>query len=89
MAVQWLYRRCGRVHGPLSLDDLKAAVFLGFLGPRDLVRDAATEQWVEARSVAGLEPEFGCGSTDGVGDPADKRALDSCSTEEAPSPDRS
>jgi len=32
------------VYGPLGLDDLKAAAFLGFPGPTDLVRDVTQEQ---------------------------------------------
>lgn len=54
MTRQWLYQRYGAIHGPLSIEDLRAAAFLGFLQPGDLVRDTKTDRWVEARSLKSL-----------------------------------
>lgn len=55
---RWVYRRCGEVHGPLDITDLRAAAFLGFLKPNDLVRDIASNTWVAAGSIALLGTAF-------------------------------
>jgi hypothetical protein len=53
----WFYVHQGEVHGPVSSIDLRAAAYLGFLGPNDLVRRADLEKWVAACSVRGLFKE--------------------------------
>lgn len=70
MVHQWVYRRCSSVHGPLTLQELRAAAYLGFLRPDDLVRDMATEHWVAARSIEPLRTAFSYGqATPGVVSP--------------------
>jgi hypothetical protein len=57
MASQWLYRHDDRVHGPVSLHDLEAAMRLGFVRPADLVSRHERHCWrplldhAELRSV--------------------------------------
>lgn len=50
----WFYRRGGRVHGPVSLADLRAARLLGFVDAADVVRRRHSATW----EVAGLVPEL-------------------------------
>ena len=57
---RWFYRRCGEVYGPLNVTDLRAAAFLGFLKPDDLVRDVASDTWIAAGSIAQLGAAFPC-----------------------------
>jgi hypothetical protein len=45
MASQWLYRHANRVHGPVTLRDLEAAVLLGFVWPDDLVSRHQRHCW--------------------------------------------
>ena len=45
---EWFYRHDGRVYGPVSLDDLRTALSLGFLRPTDLVRERIVGDWVGA-----------------------------------------
>ena len=45
---EWFYRHDGRVYGPVSLQDLQAALALGFLRPTDLVRERIVGDWVGA-----------------------------------------
>lgn len=58
MVQRWVYRRCSSRHGPLSLEELRAAAFLGFLQPDDLVRATGTEHWVPAWSIEPLLSAF-------------------------------
>lgn len=55
---RWTYRASGIAFGPHSTDDLRAAAFLGFLLPTDLVGDMTTGQWVEAGEVTILSDVF-------------------------------
>ena len=55
---RWTYRASGMAFGPHSTDDLRAAAFLGFLLPNDLVGDIETRQWVEAGEVSILSDVF-------------------------------
>jgi len=48
MIEAWYYQRDGRVHGPLSLNELRAAVRLRFIGPSDLVRHVVIRGWAFA-----------------------------------------
>jgi len=48
MSSDWFYRHEGRVYGPVSLQDLRAALVLGFLRPDDLVRERIMSDWVGA-----------------------------------------
>jgi hypothetical protein len=53
--VHWLYRHAGRVHGPVSLADLRAAYALGFVEPQDMVcRAVRHERWAPACTVPEL-----------------------------------
>lgn len=73
MSRRWFYRRCGRVHGPLSLEDMRTAAFLGFIRPTDLVRHGLAAQWTEAGAIPLLVTEFLRRST---GTPSAPRATD-------------
>jgi len=42
---QWLYRHDDRVHGPVSIQDLEAAVRLGFVRFDDLVSRHERHDW--------------------------------------------
>lgn len=55
---RWVYQRCGEAHGPLDITDLRAAAFLGFLKPDDLVRDIASDTWIAAASMAQIGTAF-------------------------------
>lgn len=74
---RWLYRRCGRLQGPLTFEDLRAAAYLGFLKPDDLVRDPRTETWVEARTLPALQEVLRAGPdslrSDGSAESIDSR----------------
>ena len=48
---EWFYRHDGRVYGPVSLDDLRTALALGFLRPTDLVRERIVGDWVGAGTL--------------------------------------
>jgi hypothetical protein len=56
MESVWYYARGGAQTGPVSFDDLKAAVAAGKLGAEDLVWKEGTADWIPARAVAGLFP---------------------------------
>ena len=45
---EWFYRQGGVVYGPVSLEDLKAALALGFVRPIDLVRERIVGDWTRA-----------------------------------------
>jgi len=49
---EWFYRRNGRVYGPVSLVDLRAAMAIGFITPSDLVRERLTCDWKRAIEIA-------------------------------------
>jgi len=57
-SATWFYRRNGISHGPVSLADLRATVILGFLGPRDLVRQAGSAQWRPAAHVTAVTEQL-------------------------------
>ena len=44
----WFYRHEGRIHGPVSATDLRAALALKFVGPTDLVRRTKWSDWAPA-----------------------------------------
>lgn len=48
---EWFYRHDGRVYGPVSLEDLRAALALGFVRPHDLVRERVVGDWVAASTM--------------------------------------
>lgn len=54
MVDEWFYKRHGRVHGPVSLHDLRVAIWLGFALPTDLVRHRITVDWAAAETFAEL-----------------------------------
>jgi prepilin-type N-terminal cleavage/methylation domain-containing protein/prepilin-type processing-associated H-X9-DG protein len=54
MADMWFYRHEGRGHGPVSADDLRAAIALRFASPSDLVRRLQFSEWIPAALVPEL-----------------------------------
>jgi prepilin-type N-terminal cleavage/methylation domain-containing protein/prepilin-type processing-associated H-X9-DG protein len=54
MTDEWFYKHGGRVHGPVSLHDLRVAMWLGFALPTDLVRHRVTAGWAAAKTFAEL-----------------------------------
>lgn len=59
MTDEWFYQHCGRVHGPVSLRDLRIAISFGFALPTDLVRHRIIHGWAAAETFAelrGTEP---------------------------------
>lgn len=54
MTDEWFYKCNGRVHGPVSLHDLRVAIWLGFALPSDLVRHRITADWAQAKTFAEL-----------------------------------
>jgi prepilin-type N-terminal cleavage/methylation domain-containing protein len=54
MTDEWFYQHRGRVNGPVSLQDLRVAIWLGFALPTDLVRRRVTADWAEAETFAEL-----------------------------------
>jgi prepilin-type N-terminal cleavage/methylation domain-containing protein/prepilin-type processing-associated H-X9-DG protein len=54
MADMWFYRHEGRIHGPVSGDDLRAAIALRFATPSDLVRRTQISEWTPAALVPEL-----------------------------------
>ena len=54
MESVWYYARDGAQTGPVSFDDLKAAVGAGQIRPDDLVWREGTPDWVPAKAVPGL-----------------------------------
>jgi len=62
MTDEWFYKHGGRVHGPVSLRDLRAVIQLGFALPTDLVRHRVTAGWAAAETFSELrEPPPGEG----------------------------
>ena len=59
MADMWFYRHAGRVHGPVSAADLRAAIALRFAAPADLVRRAQLSEWTPAVLVPELATREG------------------------------
>ena len=59
MADEWFYQHGGQVHGPVSLHDLRVAMWLGFALPTDLVRHRVTNDWAAAETFLELrEPLY-------------------------------
>jgi hypothetical protein len=54
----------------MTLADLRAAAYLGFLKPDDLVRDPSTETWVEAATLVPLRSVFPGGGSHPPSDPS-------------------
>ena len=54
MGVDWFYRHEGRVYGPLSLNDLQAALLLGFVSPSDFVCRREINGWNKAEDLPEL-----------------------------------
>lgn len=50
----WIYVQRGETYGPVNAADLRAAAYLGFLGPQDLVRRSDRNEWTQARSITFL-----------------------------------
>jgi prepilin-type N-terminal cleavage/methylation domain-containing protein/prepilin-type processing-associated H-X9-DG protein len=57
MTDEWFYQHHGRVHGPVSLHDLRIAIWLGFALPNDLVRRRVTADWAEAETFPELREQ--------------------------------
>jgi prepilin-type N-terminal cleavage/methylation domain-containing protein len=51
MMSEWFYQHDGRVYGPVSLEDLRAALSLGFIRPHDLVRERIVGDWQVANAA--------------------------------------
>lgn len=54
METEWFYRQTGRVHGPLTIQDVRAALLLRFLEPGTLVRAGGQGAWKPAWQVPEL-----------------------------------
>ena len=54
MTDEWFYKHGGRVHGPVSVHDLRVAICLGFALPTDLVRYRITADWAQAKTFTEL-----------------------------------
>lgn len=54
MTDEWFYQHSGRVYGPVSLRDLRTALWLRFALPTDLVRHRVNSGWAAADSFAEL-----------------------------------
>lgn len=54
MTEEWFYQHSGRVYGPVSLHDLRTALWLRFALPTDLVRHRVTAGWAAAETFAEL-----------------------------------
>jgi prepilin-type N-terminal cleavage/methylation domain-containing protein/prepilin-type processing-associated H-X9-DG protein len=54
MIDEWFYQHRGRVHGPVSLQELRVVMWLGFALPTDLVRHRVTKEWAAAKTVPEL-----------------------------------
>jgi len=48
---EWFYRHDGHVYGPVSLEDLRAAISLGFVDSSDLVRQRIVGEWCKAADL--------------------------------------
>jgi epoxyqueuosine reductase QueG len=58
LAGLWLYTHGEQTHGPVSITELRAAAYLGFVGPKDMVCNIASGSWVYATCVPGLFEEL-------------------------------
>jgi prepilin-type N-terminal cleavage/methylation domain-containing protein len=54
MTDEWFYQHQGRVLGPVSVQDLRIAIWLGFALPTDLVRHRVTAGWAAAETFTEL-----------------------------------
>lgn len=54
MTDEWFYQHQGRIHGPVSVQDLRIAIWLGFALPTDLVKHRVTAGWAAAKTFAEL-----------------------------------
>lgn len=54
MLRDWFCKHSGRVHGPMTLGDLRAAVLLRFVRPDDEVRERLLGDWTPVRQVPAL-----------------------------------
>jgi prepilin-type N-terminal cleavage/methylation domain-containing protein len=54
MTDQWFYRHDGQTHGPVSLEEIRAALLLGFAQPSDLVQHATKRDWAPATTFTEL-----------------------------------
>ncbi len=54
MAHIWFYRHEGRTYGPISAEDLRAAIALRFASPTDLVRRTSLSDWAPATAFPEL-----------------------------------
>lgn len=50
----WFYRNQGRLYGPVSFADLRAAAVLGFLSPHEFVRRQGCFRWLRAEEITDL-----------------------------------
>jgi prepilin-type N-terminal cleavage/methylation domain-containing protein len=64
MIEMWFYRHDGRIHGPVSLEELRLAITLRFARPSDLVCRTCLTEWAPAtafsefRRSSGEQGEF-------------------------------
>jgi len=54
MTDEWFYQHSGRVYGPVSLRELRTAIWLRFALPTDLVRHRVNSGWAAAEAFAEL-----------------------------------
>jgi prepilin-type N-terminal cleavage/methylation domain-containing protein len=54
MNDRWCYRHGGQIHGPVTLEEIRAALLLGFAKPTDLVQHATKRGWAPAASFPEL-----------------------------------
>jgi len=54
MADMWFYRHDGRVYGPVTADDLRAAIAVRFARPSDFVRRTWLSEWAPAVTFSEL-----------------------------------
>jgi len=54
MTDEWFYQHSGRVYGPVSLRELRIAIWLRFALPTDLVRHRVNSGWATAEAFAEL-----------------------------------
>lgn len=54
MTDEWFYQHSGRVYGPVSLHDLRTALWLRFALPTDLVKHRVNSAWAAAETFTEL-----------------------------------
>lgn len=54
MTDQWFYRHDGQTHGPVTLEEIRAALLVGFASPSDPVQHATKGDWAPATTFAEL-----------------------------------